>query len=140
MGIHLQSKSILIKKVLLQPNFETRSRMHINLCTTSRPFSMYTCISMYTEILFYSRATNICCIENIPYGHMLKVLAYLLLYLESNQVIILWKVLKRNKKNQKPNFLLSLLTLFKFCLHLKTFFVIFSSYKSQMKQIGTLDT
>ena len=37
--------------------------------------------------------------ENNPDGHLLKVLVCLFLYLESNQVIILWKVLKRNKKD-----------------------------------------
>ena len=37
--------------------------------------------------------------ENNPDGHLLKVLVCLFLYLESNQVIILWKVSKRNKKD-----------------------------------------
>ena len=61
--------------------------------------------------------------------HLLKVLACLLLYLEFNQVIILWKVSKRNYKDWKPNLLLSLLTLLEFYLHLQTFFLIFSSYR-----------
>ena len=43
--------------------------------------------------------------------HLLKVLACLLLCLEFNQVIILWKVSKKNKKDWKPNRLLPLLTL-----------------------------
>ena len=60
---------------------------------------MYTIISMYTEILSYSRATHICWMENNTDGHLLKVLVCLFLYLESNQVIILWKVSKRNKKD-----------------------------------------
>ena len=49
---------------------------------------MYKIISMYTEILFYSRVTHICWMENNPDGHLLKILAWLFLYLESNQVIV----------------------------------------------------
>ena len=52
-----------------------------------RPFSMSTIISMYTEILSYSRATHICWMENKPNGHLLKVLVSLFFYLEFNQVI-----------------------------------------------------
>ena len=38
--------------------------------------------------------------ENNPDGDLLKVFfVCLFLYLESNQVIILWKVSKRNKKD-----------------------------------------
>ena len=64
----------------------------------SRPFNMYTIISMNTEILVYSRATHIYLMENNPDGQLLKVV-YLFLYLESNQVIVLWKVSKRNEKD-----------------------------------------
>ena len=64
----------------------------------------------------------------------------LFLYLESNQIIILWEVSKRNKKDQKANFLLSLLTLLEFYLQLQTFFVGFSSCRFQMKQLSTLGT
>ena len=64
----------------------------------SRPFNMYTIISMNTEILVYSRATQIYLMENNPDGQLLKVV-YLFLYLESNQVIVLWKVSKRNEKD-----------------------------------------
>ena len=59
-----------------------------------RPFNMYTIISMYTEILSYSRTTDICWMENNPDGHLLKFLVCLFLYLESNEVIILWKASK----------------------------------------------
>ena len=129
----------LIKNVLLQPNFETISRLHINLYIMGRPFSMWTIIGLYTEILSYSRASYICWMENNPDGHLLKVFVFLLLYLESNQVIILWKVSKRNKKDQKPDFSFPLLTLLEFYLHLQIFFVIFSSYRFQMKQISNLE-
>ena len=61
--------------------------------------------------------------------HLLKVLACLLLYLEFTQVIILWKVSKRNSKDWKPNLLLPLLTLLEFYLQLQTFFLIFLSYR-----------
>ena len=62
------------------------------------PFSMYTIINICTEILSYSRATHIYWMENNTDGHLLKVLPCLFLYLESNQVIILRKVSKKNKK------------------------------------------
>ena len=71
--------------------------------------------------------------EYNPDGHLLKAFVCLFLYLESNQVIILWKVSKRNKKDWKPNPLLSSLALREFCLHLQTFFVIFLSSRFQMK-------
>ena len=77
--------------------------------------------------------------ENKPDGHLLNIFVCLFLYVELNQVIILWKVSKRNKKDQKPIFLLSLLTLLEFYLHLQTFFVIFFSYRFQRKQISTLE-
>ena len=133
MGLLLQSKSFLSKKFCFNQNFETRRRLHINLYIMGRPFNMNTIISMYTEITFAEWRTT-------TYGHLLKVLVCLFLYLESNQVIILWKVAKRNKKEQKPNFLLSLLTLLESYQHYQTFFVIFYSYSFQMKQISTLET
>ena len=43
------------------------------------------------------------------------------------------------KEDYKPNFLLSSLSLLEFYLHLQTFFVIFSSYRFQMKEISTLE-
>ena len=64
-----------------------------------RPFSMYTIISMYTEILSYSRATHICWLESKSDGHLLKFLVCLFLYLEYNQTTVLWKVSKRNKED-----------------------------------------
>ena len=59
-----------------------------------RPFNMYTIISMYAEILIYSSV-----MENNPDGQLLKVLGSLYLYLELNQVTVLWKVSKRNEKD-----------------------------------------
>ena len=41
-----------------------RIKLHINLYIMGCPFSMYILLSMYTEILSYSRATNICWMEN----------------------------------------------------------------------------
>ena len=43
-------------------------KLHVNLYIMGCPFSMYTIISMYTETLSYSRATNICWMENNPDG------------------------------------------------------------------------
>ena len=45
--------------------------------------------------------------------------------------------MRKTKKNLI--FLLSLLTLFEFYQRLQTFFVIFSSYRFHVKQIGTLE-
>ena len=42
--------------------------------------------------------------ENNPDGHLLNIFVCLFLYVELDQVIILWKVSKRNKKDQKPIF------------------------------------
>ena len=53
------------------------------------PFNMYTIISMSTKILFYSTVIHIYWMENNPDGHLLKILACLLLYWSSNQVNIL---------------------------------------------------
>ena len=50
-GIIVAIRIFLIKKVSLQPNFETRSRLHINLYIMGRPFSMYIIISIYTDLI-----------------------------------------------------------------------------------------
>ena len=84
MELLLQSKSFLSKTFYFNQNFETRLRLHINHYMMDRPFNMYLIISMYTEILFYSRATHIYWMQNNPDGHLLKVLFCLFLYLESD--------------------------------------------------------
>ena len=61
-------------------------------------FNKYTIISMYTDILFWRRATHIRWMKNNPDGNP-EVLLCLFLYLESNQVIILLKVPKESKKD-----------------------------------------
>ena len=58
-GIIVAIRIFLIKKVSLQPNFKTRSRLHIKIYVTGRPFSMYITISMRKETLSYNRATHI---------------------------------------------------------------------------------
>ena len=83
--------------------------------------------------VYWELATHIYWMENNPDGHLLKVLACLLLYLESDQVIILWKVLKRIKKTRYLILFLSSLALLEFYQHLETSFVIFSSYKFDFK-------
>ena len=50
-GIIVAIRIFLIKKVSLQQNFETRSRLHVNLYTMGRPFSMYIIISIYTDLI-----------------------------------------------------------------------------------------
>ena len=65
-----------------------------------RPFSMYTIINMYTEILSSSRETHIYWMENNTDDHLLEVPVCLSLHAESNQVIILRTVSKRNRKTR----------------------------------------
>ena len=50
-GIIVAIRIFLIKKVLPQPNFETRSGLHINLYIMGCPFSMYIIISMHTDVI-----------------------------------------------------------------------------------------
>ena len=50
-GIIVAIRIFLIKKVLPQPNFETKSRLHINLYIMGCPFSMYIIISMHTDVI-----------------------------------------------------------------------------------------
>ena len=50
----MQSESSISIKGSLQPNFETRSRLHINLFVMRHPFSMYIIITMRAEILSYN--------------------------------------------------------------------------------------
>ena len=64
-----------------------------------RPFNRYTIISMHIEILADIRETHVYWMRDNPDGHLLKVLVCLFLHLESNEVIALWKVSKRNKEN-----------------------------------------
>ena len=82
--------------------------------------------------VYWELATHICWMENNPDGHLLKVLVCLFLYLESNQVIVLWKVLKRIKKTR--NLFFTFITGFAWILStLRNLFVIFSSYKFDFK-------
>ena len=50
-GIIVAMRIFLIKKVSLQPNFETRSRLHINLYIMGCPFGMYIIVSMHTDLI-----------------------------------------------------------------------------------------
>ena len=50
-GIINETRIFLITKFFLQPNFETRSRMRINLYIMGQPFRMYIIMSIHTEIL-----------------------------------------------------------------------------------------
>ena len=56
------------KKSFASTKLWNKIKLLINLYIMGCPFSMYTIISMYTEILSYSRATNICWMENNPDG------------------------------------------------------------------------
>ena len=50
-GIIVAIRIFLIKKVSLQPNFETKSRLHIKLYIMGCPFGMYIIISMRTDLI-----------------------------------------------------------------------------------------
>ena len=65
-GIIVAIRIFLIKKVSLQPNFKTRSRLHIKIYVMGRPFNMCITISIRKETLSYNRATHIC--EKCPKG------------------------------------------------------------------------
>ena len=43
-----------MKSVLLQSNFETRSKLNINLYIMGHPFSMYTVIDYSTSFLLFA--------------------------------------------------------------------------------------
>ena len=59
-GIIVAIRIFLYKKVSLQPNFETISKVLININIMDRTFSIYIIIRMHTEILSYNRVTRIC--------------------------------------------------------------------------------
>ena len=56
------------KKSFASTKLWNKIKVHVNLYIMGCPFSIYTIISMYTEILSYSRANNICWMENNPDG------------------------------------------------------------------------
>ena len=58
------NQNLSYKKSFASTKLWNKIKLHINLYIMGCPFSMYTIISMYTEILSYSRATNICWMEN----------------------------------------------------------------------------
>ena len=62
------NQNLSYKKSFASTKLWNKIKLHINLYIMGCPFSMYTIISMYTEILSYSRATNICWMENNPDG------------------------------------------------------------------------
>ena len=60
------NQNLSYKKSSASTKLWNKIKLHINLYLIGCPFSMYTIISMYTEILSYSRATNICWMEKNP--------------------------------------------------------------------------
>ena len=62
------NQNLSYEKNFTSTKFWNKIKLHINLYIMACPFNMYTIISMYTEILSYSRATNICWMENNPDG------------------------------------------------------------------------
>ena len=62
------NQNLSYKKSFASTKLWNKIKLHINLYIMDCPFSMYTIISMYTEILSCSRATNICWMENNPDG------------------------------------------------------------------------
>ena len=60
------NQNLSYEKSFAPTKLRNKIQLHINLYIMGCPFNMYTIISMYTEILSYSRATNICCMENNP--------------------------------------------------------------------------
>ena len=62
------NQNLSYRKSFVSTKLWNKIKLHINLYIIGCPFIMYTIISMYTEILSYSRATNICWMENNPDG------------------------------------------------------------------------
>ena len=62
------NQNISYKKSFASTKLWNKMKLHINLYIMGCPSSMYIIISMYTEILSHSRATNICWKENNPDG------------------------------------------------------------------------
>ena len=60
------NQSLSYKKSFASTKLPNKIKLHINLYIIGCPFSMYKIIIMYTEILSYSKATNICLMENNP--------------------------------------------------------------------------
>ena len=52
-------KTFIIKKVMLQPKLWNKIKTTYKLLQNGHPFNMYAMISMYTEILFYSRYSHL---------------------------------------------------------------------------------
>ena len=86
MRLLLQSKSFLSKKFCFNQNFQTRSRLHINLYILGRPFNMHVYWDLILEWSDSHLLTHICWIENNPDGYLLKLLVCLFLYLEVESV------------------------------------------------------
>ena len=62
------NQNLSYKKSFASTKLWNKIKLYINLYIMGCPFTVYTAISMYTEILSYSRATNICWVENNPDG------------------------------------------------------------------------
>ena len=62
------NQNLSYKKGFAATKLWNKIKLHINIYIKGCLFSMSTIISMYTEILSYSRPTNICQMENNPDG------------------------------------------------------------------------
>ena len=58
------NQNLSYKNFFASTKLWNKIKLHINLYIMGSPFSSYTIIRMYTEILSYSRATNIFWMEN----------------------------------------------------------------------------
>ena len=58
------NQDLSYEKYFASTKLWNKIKLHINFYIMDCPFSMYTIINMYTEILSYSRAANICWMEN----------------------------------------------------------------------------
>ena len=62
------NQNLSYRKSFVSTKLWNKIKLHINLYIIGCPFIMYTIISMYTEILSYSKATNIYWMDNNPNG------------------------------------------------------------------------
>ena len=83
-GFIVPIKTFIIKKVMLQPKLWNTIKTTYKLLQNGHPFNMYAMISMYTEILFYSRYSHLLNGEQLLWSPVkwIKVLKFRKLILE----------------------------------------------------------
>ena len=122
MRLLLQSKSFLSKKFCFNQNFQTRSRLHINLYILGRPFNMH----VYWDLILEWSDSHLLNRKQ-PWWLPAKTSCLFVLVFRSG------KCSKGTKKTRTLIFLLLLLTLLEFYQHLWVLSTILSSPATDVK-------